>query len=133
MSSSNFEKIREFHSSFNLPNNFSPTLANKKSEELRLSLIEEEYNELLDALEKRDVLGVADALTDLLYVTYGMGAVYGIDLDRCYAEVHASNMTKLGENGKPIYRKDGKVLKGPIYRPPNLKKVLFGDNNASST
>jgi len=92
--------------------------------ELRYELIREELEELKDAIKDKDIVEVADALTDILYVTYGAGLAFGIDLDKCYAEVHRSNMTKLGEDGKPVYREDGKIKKGPNYERPNLRKVL---------
>ena len=95
--------------------------------ELRYDLIKEEVDELREALDNRDLVGVADALTDILYVTYGAGHSFGIDLDKCFEEVQSSNMSKLGEDGKPIYREDGKVLKGPTYFPPNLKKVIYNE------
>jgi len=120
----NFEKVKEFHEAFGLDIKSNPELAPKDKQQLRLDLIEEEYRELRDGLFNRDIVEVADALTDLLYVVYGMGLVYGIDLDQCFEEVHNSNMSKLDENGKPIYREDGKVLKGPNYREPDLKTLL---------
>ena len=80
--------------------------------------------ELYDAMESKDIVGVADALTDILYVTYGAGHAFGVDLDKCFEEVQRSNMSKLGEDGKPIYRDDGKVMKGENYSPPDLKKCL---------
>lgn len=120
----NFEKVKEFHRVYNLDIKTTPALASLKTRNLRLDLIAEECGELIKALADDDLVGVADALTDLLYVTYGMGLCYGIDLDACFQEVHASNMTKLGEDGKPVYREDGKVIKGPNYKAPDLKKVL---------
>ena len=99
----------------------------RKTIDLRLSLIEEECEELIDAINNKDIKEVADALTDLLYVTYGMGHAFGINLDVAFNNVQASNMSKLGEDGKPIYRGDGKVLKGPNYFPPNIERALtFG-------
>lgn len=92
---------------------------------LRYELIREELEELRDALFQHDIVEVADALTDILYVTYGAGHAFGIDLDKTFAEVQRSNMSKLGEDGKPIYREDGKVIKGPNYSKPNLQMVLF--------
>ena len=96
---------------------------NKKID-LRLSLIKEELAELEEAIEKKDIKEVADALTDILYVTYGAGHAFGIDLDKCFDEVQKSNMSKLPDNGKPIYNDQGKVMKGPNYFKPNLKKFL---------
>ena len=91
---------------------------------LRLDLIEEEVQELRDGLGRGSLLEVADALTDILYVVYGAGHAFGIDLDDCFHEVHSSNMTKLGEDGRPIYREDGKVMKGPNYREPDLGQFV---------
>lgn len=91
---------------------------------LRVDLIDEELNELREATGKQDLVGIADALTDLLYVVYGAGHAYGINLDDCFAEVHRSNMSKLDEESQPIYREDGKVLKGPNYIPPDLGQII---------
>ena len=124
---SNFELVKEFHQAFDLPILEAPHIPNQKREDLRVELIEEEFQELLTALRQEDIVGVADALTDLNYVIYGMALEFGIDLDKCFQEVHASNMSKLGKDGKPLYRRDGKVLKGPDFRSPNLRKVLFPD------
>ena len=99
-------------------------LSSEKINKLRISLIEEELNELKKAIRDNDVKEVADALTDILYVTYGAGHAFGINLDKCFDEVQKSNMSKLGEDGKPIYNEDGKVLKGPSYFKPNLSKFL---------
>ena len=92
--------------------------------QLRISLLEEELNELKDAIDKKDLVEVADALTDILYVTYGAGHAFGIDLDKCFEEVQKSNMSKLGEDGKPIYNEFGKVMKGPNYFKPDLSKFI---------
>lgn len=117
--------VREFHEKFGHKVSSSAAIPEEAGlRNLRLSLIQEERDELLVASEEGDIVGVADALSDLLYVIYGMGHVYGIDLDRCFAEVHRSNMSKLGEDGRPIIRGDGKILKGPSYSPPDLKVVL---------
>jgi len=91
---------------------------------LRIELIDEELNELREATGKQDLVGIADALTDLLYVVYGAGHAYGINLDNCFAEVHRSNMSKLDDESQPIYREDGKVLKGPNYSPPDLGQII---------
>mgnify|MGYP000311711871 CR=1 FL=1 len=91
---------------------------------LRVDLIEEELDELKEAIANDDLVEVADALADLLYVVYGAGAAFGINLDACFHEVHSSNMSKLGEDGKPIYREDGKVMKGPNFREPALRDIL---------
>lgn len=103
----------------------SPIIPDKAIQELRVDLIAEELEELEYAIEKEDIIEVADALTDLLYVIYGAGHAFGIDLDACFVEVHNSNLSKLGEDGKPIYRDDGKVLKGPNFFEPDLEKVLL--------
>ena len=99
-------------------------LSNDNINSLRLSLIQEELDELTKAINENDVLEVADALTDILYVTYGAGHAFGINLDKCFDEVQKSNMSKLGKDGKPIYNESGKVMKGPNYFKPNLSKFL---------
>jgi len=119
----NFEKVAEFMNSFGQDVETEPQWTSVS--ELRYNLIDEELNELREALNERNLIEVADALTDLLYVVYGAGHSFGINLDKCFEEVHNSNMSKLGEDGKPIHREDGKVLKGPNYWSPNLKKVLY--------
>ena len=101
-----------------------PDFPSEETQKLRLELIAEELEEMWEAIEDKDLVGVADALTDILYVTYGAGHAFGIDLDRCFAEVQRSNMSKLGEDGKPIYREDGKVLKGPNFSAPDIGKFL---------
>ena len=101
-----------------------PTLPDVDLAELRLDLIQEEVDELATAFINQDIVEIADALTDILYVTYGAGHAFGIDLDTCFTEVHRSNMSKLGIDGKPIYRHDGKVLKGRNYSPPQLAKII---------
>ena len=121
----NFEKVAEFMNAFGQNVETRPGWTSVS--ELRYELIREELEELREALDGRDLVGVADALTDLLYVVYGAGHSFGISLDKCFEEVHNSNMSKLGTDGKPIYREDGKVLKGPNYWQPNLEKVLYGD------
>jgi predicted HAD superfamily Cof-like phosphohydrolase len=121
----NFEMVREFMDAFGQEVKPSPELPSEDIQHLRLELIAEELNELYDALEDKDLVEVADALTDILYVTYGAGLAFGIDLDKCFAEVQRSNMTKLGDDGKPIYREDGKIMKGPNYEQPDLRKIVF--------
>ena len=101
-----------------------PSFSTEKINELRYNLISEELEELKQAIVNKDLLEVADALTDLLYVTYGAGHAFGIDLDKCFEEVQRSNMSKLGENGKPIYNEKGKVMKGPKYFQPDLNKFI---------
>ena len=104
-----------------------PSFGTEKINNLRVSLIEEELKELKDAMESKDLLEVADALTDILYVTYGAGHAFGINLDKCFDEVQKSNMSKLDKDGKPIYNEHGKVMKGPKYFKPNLSKFLLKD------
>lgn len=125
----NFEKARDFMRAFGQNVRTRATLPNQKTRELRYELIREELEELRDAIDKTDLVEIADALTDILYVTYGAGHAFGIDLDTCYTEVHRSNMSKLGEDGKPVHREDGKVMKGPGYRPPNLIPVILNDRD----
>lgn len=121
----NNEKVKEFMTVFGQTVKTKPEMTKIDTTVLRIKLIEEEFHELVAAaLEQEDLVEVADALTDILYVTYGFGHALGIDLDKCFDEVHSSNMSKLGDDGKPIYREDGKVLKGPHYFKPNLSKVL---------
>jgi predicted HAD superfamily Cof-like phosphohydrolase len=117
---SNFEKVGDFMEAFGQEVLYEPTLPDFNLAALRLDLIEEEVQELRDGLGRSSLLEVADALTDILYVVYGAGHAFGIDLDDCFSEVHRSNMTKLGEDGRPMYRDDGKVMKGPNYEEPNL-------------
>jgi predicted HAD superfamily Cof-like phosphohydrolase len=118
----NFEKVAEFMNAFGQTVETEPTWTSVS--QLRYDLIDEELKELGQAIEERNIVDVADALTDLLYVVYGAGHSFGLDLDKCFEEVHNSNMTKLGPEGKPIYREDGKVMKGPGYRAPDLKTTL---------
>ena len=120
----NFEKVKEFHNTYGVITHTKPTFPDTDTTILRVDLIEEELKELNEALAEKDIIEVADALTDLLYVIYGMGDVFGIDLDKTFAEVHRSNMSKLGEDGKPVRRADGKVLKGPNYSPPDLTFIM---------
>lgn len=121
----NFEKVENFMRAFGQDVKGHPELADFDTAELRLELITEEVQELATAIDNDDIVEIADALTDILYVVYGAGHAYGIDLDDCFDEVHRSNMSKLGPDGKPIYREDGKVLKGPDYSPPDLEEVIF--------
>ena len=120
----NFNKVWQFMHSFGQDTLMKPTLPNDDLADLRVDLIQEEVDELQEALMKKDIVEIADALTDILYVTYGAGHAFGIDLDTCFTEVHRSNMSKLGIDGKPIYREDGKVLKGRGYTPPQLAKII---------
>ena len=118
-------QVGDFHRAYGLPIREVPTAAVGQDQvDLRQALIEEEVRELADAARVGDLVGVADALADIVYVAYGTAHVYGIDLDAVLDEVHASNMTKLGADGRPVRRSDGKVLKGPGYRPPDIAAVL---------
>ena len=120
----NFESVGQFMETFGQEIKTKPEIPNAETVELRIELISEELEELWDACKDKDIVSIADALTDILYVTYGAGHAFGIDLDKCFAEVQRSNMSKLDEDGKPIYREDGKVMKGPNYSEPDLKKTL---------
>jgi predicted HAD superfamily Cof-like phosphohydrolase len=126
----NFNMVREFMDVFGQEVRTTPKLPKRNVQALRVKLIAEELKELRVALKEKDIVEVADALTDILYVTYGAGLAFGIDLDKCFAEVQRSNMTKLGEDGKPLYREDGKIKKGPNYEDPDLKTILFPEENA---
>lgn len=121
----NFDKVEEFMTTFGQEVKTNIDLGDRDLQQLRYDLIKEELGELREAFERKDEVEVADALTDLLYVVYGAGHAFGIPLDKCFEEVHASNMSKLGEDGQPIYREDGKVLKGPKYFAPMLEPVLY--------
>ena len=121
---SNFSKVGIFMKTFGQEVKNKPSFSTDKINKLRLDLIIEELSELTDAMNNKDLLEVADALTDILYVTYGAGHAFGIDLDKCFDEVQNSNMSKLDENGKPIYNEQGKVMKGPNYFKPDLSKFV---------
>ena len=121
----NFDKVETFMKTFGQDVKTKPFLSSDKINKLRIDLIKEELEELTEAMQKKDLLEVADALTDILYVTYGAGHAFGINLDECFNEVQKSNMSKLGNDGKPIYDQSGKVMKGPDYFKPNLQKILF--------
>lgn len=121
----NFEKVAQFMTTFGQEVKTSPSFPDYDTIKLRRELIDEELKELDVAIGDNDPVEVADALTDLLYVIYGMGHSFGLDLQKCFDEVHRSNMSKLDEYGKPIYREDGKILKGPSYTPPNLKDIIL--------
>ena len=120
----NFEKVGLFMTTFGQEVKKKPSFSSDKINNLRISLIEEELNEFKEAIDKKDIKEVADALTDILYVTYGAGHAFGINLDNCFKEVQNSNMSKLGEDGKPIYNEFGKVMKGPNYFKPDLSKFI---------
>ena len=121
---SNFNKVKNFMETFGQEVKVKPSFSTDKINKLRYDLIEEALDELRVALENKDLLEVADALTDILYVVYGAGHAFGIDLDKCFEEVQNSNMSKLDENNKPIYNESGKVMKGPKYFKPNLSKFV---------
>jgi predicted HAD superfamily Cof-like phosphohydrolase len=121
---SNFESVEKFMKTFGQEVKKKAEFPSDKVTSLRYDLIKEELDELGDAIRKKDIKEVADALTDILYVTYGAGHAFGINLDKCFAEVQSSNMSKLGEDGKPIFNEKGKVMKGPNYFKPNLNKFV---------
>ena len=120
----NFESVKKFMQTFGQEVKTKASFPNDKIVNLRLDLIREELSELKEAVEKKDIKEVADALTDILYVTYGAGHAFGINLDKCFEEVQNSNMSKLGSDGKPIYNEHGKVMKGPDYFKPDLSKFV---------
>ena len=121
---SNFSKVGVYMKTFGQEVKDKPSFSTDKINKLRLDLIKEELNELTEAMNNKDLLEVADALTDILYVTYGAGHAFGINLDKCFEEVQNSNMSKLDDNGKPIYNEHGKVMKGPNYFKPDLTKFI---------
>ena len=121
---SNFEDVKVFMQTYGQEIKEKPEFPDEKVINLRISLIKEELDEFQEALKEKNLVEVADALTDLLYVTYGAGLAFGIDLDKCFAEVQRSNMSKLGADGKPIYNEQGKVMKGSRYYKPNLKQFI---------
>ena len=121
----NFESVKKFMQTFGQEVRGNASFPNDKIINLRLSLIKEEFQELEEAVKRKDIKEVADALTDILYVTYGAGHALGINLDKCFEEVQNSNMSKLGNDGKPIYNENGKVMKGPNYFKPNLSKFVL--------
>ena len=121
---SNFNKVKAFMNTYGQDVKEKAEFPENKIVRLRIDLIEEELNELKEAIKNKDIVEVADALTDILYVKYGSGHSFGVNLDECFDEVQRSNMSKLGEDGKPIYNDSGKVMKGPNYFAPNLKKIV---------
>ena len=121
---SNFSKVGTFMKTFGQEVKREPSFSTEKINKLRIDLIKEELQELTEAMNNKDLLEVADALTDILYVTYGAGHAFGINLDKCFDEVQNSNMSKLGDNGEPIYNESGKVMKGPNYFKPDLLKFI---------
>ena len=120
----NFEKVGIFMKTFGQEVKKRPSFSTQRINELRISLIQEELDELIIAMNKKDLVEVADALTDILYVTYGAGHAFGLNLDKCFQEVQNSNMSKLDNNGRPLYNENGKVMKGPNYFKPDLKKII---------
>ncbi len=120
----NFEKVGVFMKTFGQDVKQSPSFSTDKINKLRISLIKEELDELIEAMNKKDLVELADALTDILYVTYGAGHAFGVNLDKCFEEVQNSNMSKLDYNGRPIYNDKGKVMKGPNYFKPDLSKLI---------
>ncbi len=120
----NFEKVGLFMRTFGQEVKNKPSLSTDKINQLRINLVNEEFQEFKEAIDKKDLKEVADALTDILYVVYGAGHAFGINLDKCFDEVQRSNMSKLGEDGKPIYNESGKVMKGPNYFKPDLSKFI---------
>ena len=120
----NFEKVKQFMITFGQEVKDKPEFPNDKIVDLRIKLIEEELKELKDAIKNKDIVEVADALTDILVVTYGGAAAWGLEIDKCFSEVHRSNMSKLSADGKPIHNEYGKVMKGPNYSPPDLEKFI---------
>jgi len=120
----NFQKVGLFMKTFGQEVKTKPSLSSEKINNLRINLISEELEELKEAIKNNDLKETIDALTDILYVTYGAGHAFGVDLDKCFDEVQNSNMSKLGEDGKPIYNDAGKVMKGPNYFKPNLSKFI---------
>ena len=124
MDGTNFELVEDFMEAMGQDVNVVPTFPEEEIQRLRLDLIEEELDELHYAIDNKNMVEIADALGDLLYVVYGAGHAFGIDLDECFKEIHASNMSKLGPDGKPIKREDGKVLKPDTFFPPDLKSIL---------
>ena len=120
----NFQKVKTFMQTFGQEVKSKPSFSSEKINNLRYNLIKEELEELKQAIDKKDLLEVADALTDILYVAYGAGHAFGINLDNCFEEVQNSNMSKIGSDGRPIYNESGKVMKGPNYYKPNLSKFL---------
>ena len=121
---SNFTDVKTFMKTFGQMVRTKPQFPDEKTMQLRYDLIKEELNELEQAMKSKDLKEIADALTDILYVTYGAGFAYGIDLDKCFKEVQKANMSKLGKDGKPIFNEKGKVMKGPNYSEPNLKQFV---------
>lgn len=125
-----FDCVREFHETYNLARGLHPALPDEKLRQLRIDLLREEMDEYIQGETADDIVEIADALADIIYIACGTAVAYGIPLDRVFAEVHRSNMSKLDENGKPIYREDGKVLKSRLYSPPDVKGILDAASSA---
>ncbi|WP_292486535.1 hypothetical protein [Methanohalobium sp.] len=128
MRKTNYELVKEFHETFGHPVKNEPGLPDVQTMQLRYDLIEEELEEMKDGMSKGDVVSIADAIGDILYVAYGAALCYGVNADDLVQEIHDSNMTKLGEDGKPIRREDGKIMKGPSYRKPDIESVIYNGN-----
>ncbi len=130
-----FDKLWEFHETYNVDRTRIPTLPDASTDkgaalrELRRNILAEEYEEYLEGEANNDLVEIADALIDMIYIAYGTGVAYGLPMDELFNEVHRSNMSKLGADGKPVYREDGKVLKGPNYSPPNLAAIIERHRN----
>jgi predicted HAD superfamily Cof-like phosphohydrolase len=124
MSKTPFEKLWDFHTAFGQVRTTVPVLPGNDVRKLRRNLLREEFNEYVDGEENNDIVEIADALTDIIYIAYGTGVSYGLPMDEIFNEVHRSNMSKLGEDGKPVYREDGKVLKGPNYSRPDIASIV---------
>ena len=124
MTTNKLSQVREFHETYGANINDVPTLPNQTERDLRIKLLQEEFTEYLEGERNNDMVEIADALGDMLYIIYGTCVSYGLPINEVFNEIHASNMSKLGEDGKPIYREDGKVLKGPNYFKPNIAKIL---------
>ena len=125
----NFQDVGLFMKTFGQKVRSKPEIPDAETVNLRIELISEELNELWDACEQKDIIAIADALTDILYVTYGAGHAFGINLDDCFKEVQKSNMSKLDDNGQPIYREDGKIMKGPHFQEPDFKNIFRDRTN----
>lgn len=124
MTKTNYEMVEEFHKTFGANVGEKPELPNEQERELRKKLLTEEFNEYLEGEHNNDIVEISDALGDMMYIIYGTAVSYGLPIDEIFQEIHSSNMSKLDENGKPIYREDGKVLKSNLYFKPNIKKII---------
>lgn len=130
MAESPYKDLWQFHKAFECPTSLTPKLPDEETRQLRLDLLEEEWEEYLKAEEENDLVEIADALADIIYIAYGTAVAYGLPMDRVFNEVHSSNMSKLGADGRPLRRADGKVMKGPNFRPPDIETILETTTNA---